>query len=87
MFKRFTVIVLPSIFHVLSARESVTVNVFVNHFSELDLQRALQQADLSDWLGKRVFHEIGKISRCLSNTSVLFIAPSKFVDQALKHRQ
>ena len=69
MFNSFTVTALPSIFQFLSARDSV--NVFFNHLSALDLQRALQQAGLSDWLGKRVFHEIGEVSRHLSNTSVL----------------
>jgi len=56
MLNRFTVTVLPSIFQFLSARESVTVNVVFNHFSALDLQHALQQAGLLNWLGKRVFH-------------------------------
>lgn len=71
MFNRLTVSVLPGIFQFLSARESVTVNFFSDHFSALDLQRALQQAKLSDWLGKRVFHETSEVSRHLSNTSVL----------------
>jgi len=57
MLNRFTVTVLPSIFQFLSARESVTVNVVFNHFSALDLQHALQQAGLLNWLGKGVFHE------------------------------
>lgn len=85
MFNRFTVTVLPSIFQFLSARDGVTVNVGFNHFSALDLQQALQQASLSHWLGKRVFHEIGEISRHLSNTAVLLERHQVFVDGWTKH--
>jgi len=85
MFNRFTVTVLPSIFQFLSARESVTVNVFVNHFSALDLQRALQRAKLSDWLGKRVFHEISEVSRHLFNTYMLLERHQDFVEGWTEH--
>ena len=84
-FNRFTVTVLPSIFQFLSARGSVIVDVGFNHFSVLDLQRALQQVKLSDWLGKRVFHEIGEISRHSSNTSVLLDRHQVIVEGWTKH--
>jgi len=51
----------------------------------LDLQKALLQAGHSDWLGKRLFHELSEISRHLSNTAVLLEQNSSFVNGWAKH--
>jgi hypothetical protein len=51
----------------------------------LDLQKALLQAGHSDWLGKRLFHELSEISRHLSNTAVLLEQNLSFVNGWAKH--
>jgi len=51
----------------------------------LDLQRALQRAKLSDWLGKRVFHEISEVSRHLFNTYMLLERHQDFVEGWTEH--
>lgn len=71
LFNRCTQGVLPSIFEFLEFRQNVTMNVGYNQFTMLDLQKALLQAGHSDWLDKRLFHELGDITRHLSNTAVL----------------
>lgn len=84
-FNRLTEAVLPLILAFLAARQNLTVNLGFNHFSALDLQKTLKQAGHTEWLGKRVFHEMGEIDRHLSNASSLLSQQAVCISGRTKH--
>lgn len=84
-FNRLTAAALPAVLRFLAARSSVTVNVGFNHFSVAELHKALAAAGCPQWLGKRVFAEIGEINRHLSNTSSLLDQSTRNFNSWTKH--
>lgn len=84
-FNHLTEAALPLILAFLAARQNLTVNLYFNHFSALDLQTTLKQAGHAEWLGKRVFHDSSEIDRRLSNTALMLSQQAALISGWTKH--
>lgn len=84
-FNRLTKAIVPQILAFLAAKQNLTVNLGFNHFSAQDLHYTLEQAGHIEWLGKRVFHELGEVDRRLSNTALLLSQQAVLMGGWTKH--